>query len=445
MHVADKIGPTLAGLEISSLRSEVSSWCSPASSATTVSQLFDDGSNDGRMASQRRDGELPRWRSRGCSVLRADVLSGSWPTTFVSMRARWLATWSPRLPTNDACTFVGYRKWLRVRLRLRPAGQAFIKRDPKGKTIDYILCGAPRCTAGAALMTKIDDTLGWKTNTIANDGTPKGLTNAWAQVLRQQPDGIAFVALPRSSMNADLLHAKADHIPVVDATTTDPPGNGITYIYGDTRSGKTGYSVYGSVMADWVVAHSNGHPSALFVNLPDFPVITDTQQVFKSSYARDCPGCSQGSIDIPEADIGTTAPGVIVSYFRAHPDTKYVVLGTDALGVGLPAAIKAAGITGINIFGQSPTTTNFQYIADGEERGTIGGDVPQLVYSQVDSLARTFAGVPQQPSGAPPIWIIDKTKIPNFSSDPIYTDSGGAIYTESRGVAAYFDKLWGIK
>jgi hypothetical protein len=122
-----------------------------------------------------------------------------------------------------------------------------------------------------------------------------------------------------------------------------------------------------------------------------------------------------------------------------------VVLGTDALRVGLPAAIKAAGITGINIFGQSPTTTNFQYIADGEESGTIGGDVPQLVYSQVDSLARTFAGVPQQPSGAPPIWIIDKTKIPNFSSDPIYTDSGGAIYTESRGVAAYFDKLWGIK
>src|ERR1700691_1882147 len=77
MHVADKIGPTLAGLEISSLRSEVSSWCSPASSATTVSQLFDDGSNDGRMASQRRDGELPRWRSRCCSVLRADVLSSS--------------------------------------------------------------------------------------------------------------------------------------------------------------------------------------------------------------------------------------------------------------------------------------------------------------------------------------------------------------------------------
>jgi hypothetical protein len=92
MHVADKIGPTLAGLEISSLRSEVSSWCSPASSATTVSQLFDDGSNDGRMASQRRDGELPRWRSRCCSVLRADVLSGSWPTTFVSMSARCLAT-----------------------------------------------------------------------------------------------------------------------------------------------------------------------------------------------------------------------------------------------------------------------------------------------------------------------------------------------------------------
>jgi hypothetical protein len=93
MHVADKIGATLAGLEISSSRSDVLSWCSPASSATTVSQLFDNGSNDGRMASQRR--------------------------------------WSPRLPTNDACTFVGYRKWLRVRLRLRPAGQAFIKRDQK--------------------------------------------------------------------------------------------------------------------------------------------------------------------------------------------------------------------------------------------------------------------------------------------------------------------------
>ena len=53
--------------------------------------------------------------------------------------------------------------------------------------------------------------------------------------------------------------------------------------------------------------------------------------------------------------LGRDAPDRIVSYLRSHPQVSYVVLSvSNALGAGLPAALRAAGLADkVKIVGQS--------------------------------------------------------------------------------------------
>ena len=43
---------------------------------------------------------------------------------------------------------------------------------------------------------------------------------------------------------------------------------------------------------------------------------------FDAYYKQWCPGCGLSTMSVPLTSIGTTAPSLIVSYLRAHPEHK---------------------------------------------------------------------------------------------------------------------------
>ena len=80
-----------------------------------------------------------------------------------------------------------------------------------------------------------------------------------------------------------------------------------------------------------------------------------------------CPSATANTLDIALADIAN-ATTTIVSYVRSHPNVKYVVASTDGLTIGLPGALKAAGLN-VKLVGQGATPTNIQYLKSGQEVG----------------------------------------------------------------------------
>ena len=57
-----------------------------------------------------------------------------------------------------------------------------------------------------------------------------------------------------------------------------------------------------------------------------------------------CPDCKVRTTDIPITSIGTKAPSDIVSDLQRNPQTNVAVFPTLAAALGLPAALKTAGI-----------------------------------------------------------------------------------------------------
>ena len=81
-----------------------------------------------------------------------------------------------------------------------------------------------------------------------------------------------------------------------------------------------------------------------------------------------------------------------MSFLRSHPDTKYVITSTDSPFAGLPAALKAAGLNDVKIFGEGPSTANLANIASGDQAGGMAFAFYEIMSGVVDAIARKVAG-----------------------------------------------------
>jgi ribose transport system substrate-binding protein len=300
---------------------------------------------------------------------------------------------------------------------------------PTGKTIAYINCGNSICASQGPILQDAAKTLGWTVNIVNTDGTPAKIQAAWAQVLRQKPDGVVYTSTPRSEIATQIAAVAKAGIPIAACCESDEAGNGIIY-YSENQSA---IAKEGPAIATWIAATSGGTADAVFVNTPELPILSGIAATLKSSLADQCTGCKYSQLDLPLSAFAGSAPGLIVSYLRAHPQTKYVAISTDLLGVGLPAAIKAAGISGIHVIGNAPGTTSLQYIASGQQDASIIFPEYENMYAMIDALARKFAGVTVAPAFDPPVFIATKDNLPSSSE----------LFPVIDNIQGVFAKLWG--
>ena len=130
-----------------------------------------------------------------------------------------------------------------------------------------------------------------------------------------------------------------------------------------TSPDKQNSAQIGENLAAKIVADSDGkaeHALRQHLGLPDPAGARQTSSRARTSSSA--PTASTTSLDIPLTSLGKDAPDRIVSYLRSHPQVNYVVLSvSNALGAGLPAALRAAGLADkVKIVGQSGDTQTFQ-------------------------------------------------------------------------------------
>lgn len=300
---------------------------------------------------------------------------------------------------------------------------------PSGKKLAYISCGSPTCSYMGKEAQTIAETLGWTITVVNTDGSAQQVQAGWDQVLREKPDGILYTATPAATIARHLKQAGAAGIPVAAGGVTDSPENGLSFRTPPLEE----YDQYGLLQAAWVISTSEGQGSTVFLNLADLPVIAAIKEGFDKAFDGFCPSCFRGSLDIPLAAIGKDAPDLVVSYLRSHPDVKYVVAGADSLLIGVPAALKAAGLSGIQLFGETPGEINLQYIDTGAQAGTVGNTSFEQLYAQFDYIVRHVAGAELPEPQRIPLWVVDKTNKPDTMK----------IFPSITGLAALYAAAWG--
>ena len=300
---------------------------------------------------------------------------------------------------------------------------------PTGKKLVFISCGAPECELQGKIVAQAAALLGWKSSTIATDGSPTSIQGAYETAMRQGVSAIVTTAALRAEIEAQIPQLEAKHIVVSDASSTDPIA--APFIYNTSTTAQNG--AIGKYLAAEIVANSQGKANTVYVNLPQYSILGTLGQSFKQYYQQWCRGCGYATVDVSLTQIAN-APNIIVSYLRSHPSVNYVALSVaDALDNGLPAALSAAGLSHVEIVGQGGGPTDFQYLANGQELALVPFDYYSVDYMMIDALARHFAGTPVQLT-APPLWLMTKSNLPASHTQ---------LFPDIVDFQGQFEKLWG--
>jgi ABC-type sugar transport system substrate-binding protein len=379
------------------------------------------------------------FESKGSSRLRRVVTPIAASALGLSLFAGFVGTGvssASSLPANVVAAQAAIAKLSSQPTKL-PSLPVITKKIPKGKLVVDITCGdVGSCAAEPAITKQATDHLGWKLRVITTDGSASATANAWTTAVRLKPFGIVYQAASKSEFASQLAQAKKEHIHVVTCCTTDPTGaDGISYnINNALQSGKEG-----PIYAEWMVANStDGNPHALYVNLPIFPILTNTYETLQGAFATDSPNGQLYTFNEPVSDLGSSQGLTdIVNYLTAHPDITEVVDATDGQFIGLPAALSAAGLTSkVKVFGEGPTSINGAYIKAGTQAGSIAFDYYEDMFGEIDALARAAAGVKVQSSFAPPLWVLNSSNLPAAAL------TGTGIFPVVKNSPALFYKLW---
>jgi ABC-type sugar transport system substrate-binding protein len=319
---------------------------------------------------------------------------------------------------------------------VRPTALAGItpvgKPVPKGKKVMFISCGTPNCAEETAIIKTATDALGWTLQAINTNGTPEQAKAAFDQAISQKIDVILYSAIDASTFSAEVPKLKANNTFVAACCITDAVSDttGIDYAI-DVPSQTAGI---GDAQAAYTAVDSNDKGDSLYVNIPSLAILATGQASYIAGMKNYCPSCNVDVLGVPITALGVDVPTRIVSYLRAHPSVKYVNAATDALNIGLPAALKAAGLSDIKIGGQGADGTNLQYIAAGQQQYSISFPYYEIFYSMVNAAAQFEAGVPVTPSQALPVWILDKTNAPQTTQ----------IFPVVTNVESLFKTAWGV-
>ena len=303
------------------------------------------------------------------------------------------------------------------------------KNIPPGKKLVFISCGAAACQTQGKIVAEAAAKLGWTSKTIATDGSPQQIQNGFNTALRDGANGIILNASTRDAIAKQLKAAQAKKVAFVGCCSTEKVGPDYLYNTGTPEQNTR----IGNYLAALIASDSQGKANTLYVDIPAFTILASLGTSLQEQYAKYCPGCGFSKIAVPLPRLAD-ATNIIVSYLRSHPKVDYVALSvTDALGTGLPAALKAAGLTKVKIVGQGGDPTAYQAVAQGQILGLVPFDYYNVDYQMVDALARHFAGakVEQTP---PPVWLVTKDNLP---SD--YTK----IFPDVEDFESQFMQLWG--
>jgi len=303
---------------------------------------------------------------------------------------------------------------------------------PTGKKVAFISCGVEACEIQGDIIKQGAADLGWTASTIGTDGSPEQLQNAFQTALRQGADAVILNAVNRASVAKQIEKAEQQGVAFVTCCSIESEGDGILR----NVAGKENSTRIGENLAAKIVAESNGDASTLFVNISAFQILQALAGQIETSYKQFCPDCEYATLDIPATSLGKDAPDRIVSYLRSHPQVNYVALSvSNALGAGLPAALKAAGLADkVKVVGQSGDTLTFQDMAAGNIESVVPFDYYAVDYLMLDALARHFAGVKVEQE-QPPMWIVTPDNMPAQATE--------GLFPVVEGYRDEFKKLWG--
>jgi ribose transport system substrate-binding protein len=275
--------------------------------------------------------------------------------------------------------------------------------------------------------------IGWQYKDLISGSTPAAQQAAMNSAIQLNPAGILTSGIPNTTIQAQLTLAAQKGIWVNSSADTSSP---LGAMFDTSIAAPSQLAQWGKMVAAYVVTQSQGKAVVQDFQLTAFPILLDFDTAFVAAMHQWCSTCKVTTNAVPAASLGTSAlTSQVTSVVTRNPDTNWLIFDLGDLEIGVDAAVKAAGLTGLSIGGLTADTPNIAGLKSGAETVWTAYSLPIVAYRQVDSMARKFEGMPIL-SAALPTQLITPQNVGSLVADSAGNYVGVANYR------ADFKQLW---
>jgi ribose transport system substrate-binding protein len=323
-----------------------------------------------------------------------------------------------------------------------PETTALPRAPKKGVKVIFLTCSAAACSLLNPGFVAAAKALGWDPTVITYNSATPG--TAVQQAINEGYKYIATTSITLNTITPQVQEAKAKGIALFEAYTSDTAEGAKNGLYGVAQNAE-GDVKSGGLMADWLIANSNGKANVVYVDIPLYPSLVGQGQGAAAEFTKLCPSCKFATLPVSVTQLGAgQVPAAIVTYLQAHPSVDYVYLSFQDLDAGVYSALRAAGLTSrVKIVGTEAEATQLHEVVSGEETMWTILPEPYVMWEVVDWMARQSEGVltpaalAADDSGVD--FIVDT---PKAAQAQLNADGGN--WPGPANYQAQFEKLWHV-
>ena len=306
-----------------------------------------------------------------------------------------------------------------------------------GKTIVFLAeTDTPAGALQADVLPKVASTVGWKVKIINfQSANPSTLISGMQTALQYKPVAVIFSALPYAVWQKEVPAYQSAKVALIPISVGPAP---VTKVLLPQILGVPQLVTAATAVANWSIVDSKAKGSMLAVNAPAFGVIPPMVNASRETIKTNCPTCTfyQLNVTIPQLNQNQVA-SLVVTQIQEHPSIKYVLVTSSAFASGLPAAISAAGLSGVRIAGWEYSATQTTALKEGDPGAWIGAPDAFNMWQAVDEALRFSEGarIPSN-EAAIPIQLTTKANVQDLVSD--------SYYAPPFNYQAQYKKLWKV-
>lgn len=257
----------------------------------------------------------------------------------------------------------------------------------EGAQIVYLDVGTPVSAVMWENLQEPAELLGIDLERVETGRDAQSINSAMNTVVELAPDGVINITLDPVFFESQIAQLEEMGAPIASGSIVNSTEFGLPEAF----NGAEWMRINGEALAAAAIMRSDGAEEFVFYNVPEFPFSALELEGAEAKMEELCPSCTMRVVDIPIAELGSTAADRVVSDLQSNPDTEYFIAAVDEVQIGLPQRISLAGLD-VGGIAMWPAPPNYEQIANGEQDATLAVDLNLMMWTVLDQLLREMAG-----------------------------------------------------
>ena len=282
----------------------------------------------------------------------------------------------------------------------------------------------------------VKDNAGVELDVVDAKGSVDEANKGFQQAIASKADAIVLVAFSTDLFTSQIAAAKDAGIKVITAQSGIP---------GKVDGGQDAevtfdYEQVGKLIADWVVADSDGKGKGLVITSDDVPASQPQAQATLAEVKRLCPDCDMTTSDVQIPQWESSIPTLFQTTINTDPERSYLLPLYDGQALSGLGAIRTAGAgdkVSVGAFNATPGIVEQLKDETSGLKLDIGGQNEWWAYACADTIFRVLSGTEPVENYKVGLRIFDTDNADLIEGDNELEWYGDADY------AGEFAKLWG--